>query len=155
MVVNLSRRSASERQAAALTRSFSHNFHGQRISETNRCVPLDSVHGSFLTDASSPLATQNEKAVKNLRLGMIIPTVLHLLLRLLFRRKSLPPSKGSLAIYTITYIPTFVLTRYLQRVGTTRRDEAGKLLSSGEDLNQPGITEWCFDIIYVTCKIFS
>jgi hypothetical protein len=40
----------------------------------------------------------------------------------------------------------------LEKIGTTRRDAAGTLISSGEDLNQPGITEWCFDIVYVTCK---
>ncbi|KIM83790.1 hypothetical protein PILCRDRAFT_68762 [Piloderma croceum F 1598] len=96
------------------------------------------------------IATQNEKAVKNLRLGMIIPTLLHFIFRLLFRRNSLPPSKGSLAIYIITYLPTFFLTRYLEKIGTTKRDTAGTLISSGEDLNQPGLTEWCFDIIYVT-----
>jgi hypothetical protein len=98
-------------------------------------------------------ATQNEKAVKILRLGTIIPTLLHFILRLLFRRSSLPPSKGSLAIYIITYLPTFFITRYLEKIGTTKRDTAGTLISSGEDLNQPGITEWCFDIIYVTCEI--
>jgi len=103
------------------------------------------------------IATQNEKAVKNLQLGIVIPTLLHFVFRLLFRRSSLPPSKGSLAIYIITYVPTFFLTRYLEKIGTTKRDAAGKLISSGEDLNQPGITEWCFDIIYVTwaCQVGS
>jgi hypothetical protein len=129
--------------------------HDQRISETGRYVSSDNVRELVLTNILSLLATQNEKAVKNLKLGMLIPTVLHLLLRLLLRRKSLPPSKGSLAIYIITFIPTFFLARYLQKIGTTRRDDTGKLVSPGEDLNQPGITEWCFDIIYVTCKVFS
>jgi RsiW-degrading membrane proteinase PrsW (M82 family) len=101
------------------------------------------------------VATQNEKAVRNLMLGTFIPTLLHFILRLLLRRRSLPPSKGSVAIYVITYLPTFFLVRYLEKIGTTRRDAAGTLISSGEDLSQPGITEWCFDIIYVTCKAFS
>ena len=113
------------------------------------------VFNTYLTGSlcSSILATQNEKAAKNLRLGMIVPTLLHFALRLLFRRSSLPPSKTSLAVYFITYLPTFFLTRHLEKIGTTRRDAAGTLISSGEDLNQPGITEWCFDIIYVTCEI--
>ena len=100
------------------------------------------------------LASQNENAVKNLRLGMLIPTVLHILLRLLFRRSSLPPSKGSLAIYTITFLPIFLLSRYLEKIGTTKRDASGTLISSGEDLSQAGITEWCFDVIYVTCMSY-
>jgi hypothetical protein len=45
----------------------------------------------------------------------------------------------------------------LEKIGTTRRDAAGTLISSGEDLNQPGITDWCFDIVYVTwaCQVGS
>ncbi|KZP24601.1 putative opsin [Athelia psychrophila] len=103
------------------------------------------------------IASQNEKTVKTLQLGMILPTLLHFLLRLLFRRSSLPPSKTSLAVYILAYIPTFFLTRYLENIGTVKRDASGTLISSGEDLAQGGITEWCFDIIYVTwaCQIGS
>jgi len=100
------------------------------------------------------LAQQNEQALRNLKLGMFIPTLLSTLLRLLFRRSSLPPSKGSLAIYIVTYLPALFLSRYLERMGTSRRDPTtGALISPGEDLNQPGVTEWCFDILYVTCEL--
>lgn len=86
---------------------------------------------------------------------MLVPTILHILLRLLFRRsESLPPSKWSLAIYTITFIPTFLLTSYLQKIGTVKRDASGQLISSGEDLSQPGMTEWALDIIYITCMFY-
>lgn len=85
---------------------------------------------------------------------MFIPTLLSTFLRLLFRRSSLPPSKGSLAIYIVTYLPALFLSRYLERMGTSRRDPTtGALISPGEDLNQPGVTEWCFDILYVTCEL--
>ena len=86
---------------------------------------------------------------------MLIPTILHIVLRLLFRPSSLPPSKGSLTIYIITFLPIFFLSRYLEKIGTTKRDASGTLVSSGEDLNQAGITEWCFDVIYVTCMSFQ
>lgn len=99
------------------------------------------------------LANQNETAVKTLKLGMIVPTVISLVLRFLFRRDSLPPSKGSLAIYIVTFFPAFFLSNYLVKIGTTRRDPTtGTLISYGEDLNQTGVTEWCFDILYVTCE---
>ncbi|KAG5654485.1 hypothetical protein H0H81_001984 [Sphagnurus paluster] len=104
------------------------------------------------------IANQNESAVKTLKFGMLIPTVLSLLLRVLFRRDSLPPSKGSIAIYIVTFCPAFFLSNYLVKIGTTRRDPTtGTLISYGEDLNQPGVTEWCFDILYVTwaCQIGS
>jgi SRP-independent targeting protein 2/TMEM208 len=98
------------------------------------------------------LAAQNESSVKLIRLGMIIPTVLSFFLRLLFRRDSLPPSKASLAIYIVIFIPMFLLSNYLVKIGTARREPStGTLISPGEDLSQPGVTEWCFDILYITC----
>jgi hypothetical protein len=82
-----------------------------------------------------------------------VPTLISLLFRLLFHRKSLPPSKSLAAVYLLTGAPTVFLTRYLEKIGSPRRDPStGTLLSSGEDLASPGVTEWCFDILYVTCK---
>ncbi|KAG7097185.1 hypothetical protein E1B28_004557 [Marasmius oreades] len=104
------------------------------------------------------IASQNEATVKNIKLGMILPTIVSLLLRLLFRRDSLPPSKGSLTLYIVTFLPAFFLSNYLIKVGSTRRDPTtGTLISYGEDLNQPGVTEWCFDVLYVTwtCQVGS
>lgn len=104
------------------------------------------------------IANQNESTVKTLKLGMFLPTIISLVLRALFRRSSLPPSKGSLAIYIVTFFPAFFLSNYLVKIGTTRRDPTtGTLISYGEDLHQPGVTEWCFDILYVTwaCQIGS
>lgn len=99
-------------------------------------------------------ANQNEAAVKQLRLGLFIPTLISLVLRFLFRRDSIPPSKGVLALYILTYFPAFFLSNYLIKIGTTRRDpQTGTLISYGEDLNQTGVTEWCFDILYITCTL--
>ncbi|KAK2466494.1 hypothetical protein APHAL10511_002136 [Amanita phalloides] len=108
--------------------------------------------------AAKRIANQNEAAVKTLKLGLFMPTIISLLLRLLLRRSSLPPSRGSLAVYIVTFFPAFFLSHYLIKIGTTRRDPTtGALISYGEDLNQPGVTEWCFDILYVTwaCQIGS
>ncbi|KAJ3560040.1 hypothetical protein NP233_g11093 [Leucocoprinus birnbaumii] len=104
------------------------------------------------------IAHQNEAAVKTLKLGMIVPTIISLVLRFLFRRSSLPPSKTSLALYIVTFFPSLFLSNYLIKIGTPRRDPTtGTLLSYGEDLNQNGVTEWCFDILYITwaCQIGS
>ncbi|KAF8211367.1 putative opsin [Mycena galopus ATCC 62051] len=111
--------------------------------------------------AAKRIAGQNDSTVKTLRLGMILPTVISLVLRLLFRRSSLPPSKGALFLYIVTFFPAFFLSNYLIRIGTTRRDPTtGTLISYGEDLSQPGVTEWCFDILYLNnlagaCQIGS
>nr|GAT53930.1 predicted protein [Mycena chlorophos] len=108
--------------------------------------------------AAKKIASQNEATVKVLKLGMLLPTILSLVLRLLFRRASLPPSKWSLALYTITFLPAFFLSNYLIKIGTTRRDPTtGTLISFGEDLSQAGVIEWCFDVLYVTwfCQVGS
>src|SRR6266567_1774618 len=100
----------------------------------------------------SCLANQNDSTVKSLKLGMILPTIISLVVRLLFRRSSLPPSKTSVAIYIVTFFPAFFLSNYLIKIGNPRRDPTtGTLISYGEDLSQPGVTEWCFDILYITC----
>ncbi|KXN87899.1 hypothetical protein AN958_07908 [Leucoagaricus sp. SymC.cos] len=104
------------------------------------------------------IAHQNEAAVKTLKLGMIVPTLISLVLRFLFRRSSLPPTKTSLALYVVTFFPSLFLSNYLIKIGTPRRDPTtGTLISYGEDLNQTGVTEWCFDILYITwaCQIGS
>jgi len=99
-------------------------------------------------------AHQNETMVKTLKLGMIVPTIISLVLRFLFRRSSLPPSRFSLALYVVTFFPSLFLSNYLIKIGTPRRDPTtGTLLSYGEDLNQTGVIEWCFDILYITCAL--
>jgi hypothetical protein len=111
-----------------------------------------SVFSTKLSLLFFSLANQNESTVKTLKLGVFMPTLVSFVLRFLFRRSSLPPSKGSLAIYIVAFFPAFFLSNYLIKIGTTRRDPiTGTLISYGEDLSQPGVTEWCFDILYITC----
>lgn len=87
---------------------------------------------------------------------MTISSVLSFIIRLIFRRNSLlPPSLGLAAIFVLTFAPALFIYRYLVKIGTTRRHPTtGELLSPGEDLNQPGVTEWAFDVLYVTCMSF-
>lgn len=99
-------------------------------------------------------ASQNEVAVRNLHIGMASSIILSILFRFLLRRNSLlHPSWGLIIIFLTTSTPSFVLYRYLTGIGTTKRNADGTLISSGEDLNQAGITEWCFDVIYITCEL--
>ncbi|TFL05631.1 hypothetical protein BDV98DRAFT_541645 [Pterulicium gracile] len=108
--------------------------------------------------AAKRIANQNDSTVRALRLGILIPSALHILFRLLFHRSSIPPSKRVIAIYTFTFLPCFFLSNYLIKIGTPRRDPTtGTLISYGEDLNQAGVTEWCFDVLYVTyiCQVGS
>ncbi|KAI0921479.1 hypothetical protein AcW2_006436 [Taiwanofungus camphoratus] len=104
------------------------------------------------------IAQQNAETIKNLRLGMLGSGVLSLLLRLVFRTGSLSLSKMPIWLYALSMVPALFLSRYLERIGSPRRDPiTGTLISSGEDLARPGILEWCFDVIYITwaCQVGS
>ncbi|KAG8750740.1 hypothetical protein FRC14_000258 [Serendipita sp. 396] len=119
-------------------------------------------------------AAANEAALRNLRILMIFIPTLSLFLRYFFRfslffpsSDSRPlritlsspfPTKTSLFIHLITFVPVMVLYSHLTSIGSPKRDKTtGALISSGEDLNMTGVTEWCWDIIYVTwaCQVGS
>ena len=58
----------------------------------------------------------------------------------------------------MTAFPEFVLFHHLSSIGLPRRDPTtGTLIAAGEDLAQPGVTEYCWDVIYVTwiCQVGS
>lgn len=97
-------------------------------------------------------AANNERAISNLRQGLLIAITLSMLIRLIFRTKSLSPTRLSLWMHIFSHIFSTMIARYLSKIGEPKRSETGELISPGEDLNQPGVTEWCFDIIYVNCK---
>ena len=61
-------------------------------------------------------------------------------------------------VYALSLVPSVFLSRYLERIGSPRRDPTtGALISAGEDLARPGIIEWCFDVVYITwaCQVGS
>jgi len=104
------------------------------------------------------IASQNEIAIRNLQLGMIISNVLYFIIRLLHPSRSFPPSLSQLTIYILTFLPSLFLAQHLRTTGRPRRDPVtGTLISSGEDLDARGVTEWCWDVIYVTwaCQVGS
>ena len=97
-------------------------------------------------------AANNERAIQNLRQGLLVASILSMLIRIIFRTKSLSPTRLSFWVHILSHIPSTFIAKYLARIGEPKRSDTGELISPGEDLNQPGVIEWCFDIIYVTCK---
>ncbi|KZS98006.1 DUF788-domain-containing protein [Sistotremastrum niveocremeum HHB9708] len=102
-------------------------------------------------------AAQNEAALKTLRISMLSCTAFSLVVRLFFIRRSWPPSFFSIVFLAVTHVPSTLLYNYLVNLGSPRRDQSGQLLGSGGDLSQSGLTEYAFDILYVTwaCQIGS
>jgi hypothetical protein len=144
----------------ALDLNPSRSNHGQALSSIKRnAKSLMMSHSLIQANASAKrVAAQNEAALRNLKIWMLVAPFIAMCIRFFFRSSVLPPSKTSILIHVLTFVPVFVLYTHLNSIGSPRRDsQTGALIGSGEDLNMHGVTEWCWDIIYVTwaCQIGS
>jgi hypothetical protein len=89
-------------------------------------------------------AKSNTAALNNLHTGSLIVNGLFLLLHFVFRSRSL-------LLWFILSLPSFFCQFTLERTGRPSYDADTKALkSSGEDLAAPGLTEYMFDVIWVT-----
>ncbi|KXX73289.1 Meiotically up-regulated gene 69 protein [Madurella mycetomatis] len=89
-------------------------------------------------------AKSNSAALNNLHIGSLIVNSLFLLSHSVFRTRSL-------LLWFILSLPSFVCQFALERTGRPRYDPTTKALkSSGEDLGAAGLTEYMFDVIWVT-----
>ncbi|KAI1393545.1 uncharacterized protein F4822DRAFT_16159 [Hypoxylon trugodes] len=89
-------------------------------------------------------AKANAVALTNLHMGTLIINVLFVLFHFLFRKRSI-------LVYVILSIPSFVCEYVLESSGRPKYDPSTKSLqNAGEDLSAPGLTEYMFDVIWVT-----
>jgi len=89
-------------------------------------------------------AKANAAALMNLHIGSFVVNVLFFLSNLLFERKSL-------LLYVLLSIPSFVCEFILESTGRPKYDSSNNSLkTAGEDLSAPGLTEYMFDVIWVT-----
>ncbi|KAH8805719.1 hypothetical protein F5884DRAFT_800317 [Xylogone sp. PMI_703] len=94
--------------------------------------------------AKKDRAKSNTSALNNLHIGTLSLNVIFLLFNFLIRSRSL-------LLYAILSIPCFICEFMLETTGRPRYDPQTKALkSSGEDLSAPGLTEYMFDIVWVT-----
>lgn len=110
-----------------------------------------SVTWVTVRDADAVLASQNEAALKNLLYGQILANIVPFLIRLLYRAFG---RRTSIKVWIMSAIATGVsqfLYGRLAALGKPRRDANGAMVSAGSDLNQPGVTEWMFDVLYISC----
>jgi hypothetical protein len=87
-------------------------------------------------------AKSNTSALNNLHIGTLALNVLFLLSISIWRRRSL-------LLYAIFSIPSIVCEFVLERTGRPSYVN-GSLKSAGEDLAAEGLTEYMFDVIWVT-----
>ena len=89
-------------------------------------------------------AKSNVAALNNLHIGSLIVNGVFLLLHFVFRTRSL-------LLWFILSLPSFFCQFTLEKTGRPSYDPATKALkSSGEDLAAPGLTEYMFDVVWVT-----
>ncbi|AEO68987.1 uncharacterized protein THITE_2118900 [Thermothielavioides terrestris NRRL 8126] len=89
-------------------------------------------------------AKSNTAALNNLHVGSLIVNGLFLLLHFVFRSRSL-------LLWFILSLPSFICQFTLERTGRPSYDPVTNTLkSSGEDLAAPGLTEYMFDVVWVT-----
>lgn len=89
-------------------------------------------------------AKSNTAALNNLHLGSLIVNGLFLVSHFIFRSRSL-------LLWLALSLPSFICQFTLERTGRPSYDpETKSLKSSGEDLAAPGLTEYMWDVIWVT-----
>jgi hypothetical protein len=93
--------------------------------------------------AKKDRAKANAAALNQLHLGSLVTNAVFLLFYLFFRSRSL-------WLYGILSLPAFICEAVLETTGRPKFDAAGALRTAGEDLSSPGLTEYMFDIIWVT-----
>jgi len=105
--------------------------------------------------SAKKVAAQNTTAIKNLRIGLLVTCLSTLVLRFIIFRRSY--NLVQIFLIALPFIPSIALYNYLTKLGQPVRDGSGRVLSPGGDLNQGGITEWAFDILYITwaCQVGS
>ncbi|KAK3900129.1 hypothetical protein C8A05DRAFT_36244 [Staphylotrichum tortipilum] len=97
--------------------------------------------------ARKDLAKSNTSALSSLHLGSLLVNLLFLLHHFLLRPRSL-------TLYLVLSIPSFFSQFTLERTGRPRYDPAsGALKSAGEDLGAAGLTEYMFDVVWVTWAV--
>lgn len=99
--------------------------------------------------AKKDRAKSNAAALNNLHIGAIVVNGLFLAWHVLFRSRSL-------LTYFILSLPSFLCELALEKAGRPRFDPAtGALRSSGEDLAAKGLTEYMWDVVWVTwaCQV--
>lgn len=89
-------------------------------------------------------AKSNTVALNNLHIGSAVVNGLFILFHYFFKTRSL-------FWWFIVSVPSFLCQFTLERTGRPSYDPStGALKTSGEDLAAPGLTEYMFDVIWVT-----
>ncbi|KAI1820317.1 DUF788 domain-containing protein [Xylaria intraflava] len=89
-------------------------------------------------------AKANTATLRNLHVGSLIVNALFILFTFIIKQRSL-------LLYVVFSIPSFICEFVLESTGRPKYDPSNNSLkTAGEDLAAPGLTEYMFDVIWVT-----
>ncbi|KPI39974.1 uncharacterized protein AB675_11436 [Cyphellophora attinorum] len=94
--------------------------------------------------AAKQLSTRNTARLNQTHLITAALHTIFLLSRFTFRRSL------SLTRYTLFCLPATLIEAYLHILATPSYDPEGKIRSAGSDLNEKGLTEFMWDVLYWT-----
>lgn len=107
-------------------------------------TPQNPLNTSIMAQkAKKDRAKSNAATLNSLHIGSALINAIFLLVSLLFLRRSL-------VAYLVLSIPAFVCQYLLETTGRPKYLPDGKLRTSGEDLAAVGLTEYMFDVVWVT-----
>ncbi|PWW77460.1 hypothetical protein C7212DRAFT_351001 [Tuber magnatum] len=103
--------------------------------------------------AAKQLARANTATLNRTHLTTLALHTLFILYHLLYR-------SGSWSKYVILSLPSLVIEVYLERLGRPKYVSGGNggslvLVSAGEDMEAKGVTEYMWDIVYVTWGVLG
>ncbi|KAL0930936.1 DUF788 domain-containing protein [Colletotrichum truncatum] len=93
--------------------------------------------------AKKDRAKSNAAALNNLHIGSAVVNIGFLLFHFLLRSRSL-------FWFFLLSAPALICEFILENTGRPKYDVGGSLKASGEDLGAAGLTEYMFDVIWVT-----
>lgn len=101
--------------------------------------------------AAKKQAQQNTIALKSLHISACIVNLFVIFGYMYLQR---PYSLKPIIFFSI---PALFLQLQLERMGRPKYDDKGTLIRGGDDLSQPGMTEWFHDVIYLTwgCDVLA
>lgn len=92
--------------------------------------------------AKKDRAKSNIQKLNNLHYGTLFVNALFCLFHFLVRSRSM-------WAYVLLSVTPWVIEWFLERNSRPQFDQSGKMVSAGEDLSAPGLTEYMFDIIWM------
>lgn len=93
--------------------------------------------------AKKDRARANTTALNNLHIGSAVVNGIFLALHFFVRSRSL-------LTYGLVSIPAIACQFILETSGRPKYDAKGALKTAGEDMASPGLTEYMFDVVWVT-----